>query len=145
MRHSFLKNLYLINLFFIIKCNEDLNEYAKKYVLDSKGNFYQDSIKIQKNETKIKSIAYEDKLILYEYKEAETDCSFSNPNSPEDCKPNNASDNENFCCFLNVTQNGVFGKFNFFKKCIKANIREIERFKGISLENYLKANIYLLN
>ena len=68
MRHSFLKNLYLINLFFIIKCNEDLNEYAKKYVLDSKGNFYQDSIKIQKNETKIKSIAYEDKLILYDYK-----------------------------------------------------------------------------
>ena len=139
MRYSFLKILYIINLIFIIKCNEDLYEYAKKYVLDSKWKFYQDDVKIQKNETKIKSIAYEDKLILFEYKESETDCSFANPNSLEDCKTNNTTDNENFWCFLNVTQNGVFGKFNFLKKCIKANIGEIDKFKGISLENYLKA------
>ena len=82
MRASFLKIKikYIINLFFIIKCNKDLYEYAIKYELDSKGNFYQDDIKIKKDETKIKSIAYEDKLILYKYKESETDCSYTNTN-----------------------------------------------------------------
>ena len=151
MGSSFLKIIYhtfiVINLFFIIICDDEDNSMdVLKLTLNNEGYIDRDYINIPNNDTKIVSIAFNEKLILYDYNNSEENCTDtllnpSNTNEDDtlgDCISKVANDNENFFCFLNMTYKDENGTIFYPKCCIEVNKYEKDRFKGITLDKYIK-------
>ena len=153
MGSSFLKIIYhtfiVINLFFIIICDDDNSKDVLKLTLNNEGYINISYINIPSNDIKIVSIASNEQLILYEYDNSEGNCSDSlfNPNNTNkddtlgDCTSKVANDNENFFCFLNMTYRDEEGNISHPKCCIEVNKYEKDRFKGITLDKYINFNL----
>ena len=157
MSSSFFKIIYhtfiVINLFFIITCNEGGEFYKEevlKLTLDNNGYISKENKTISSNETKIVSIAFDENLTLYEYGNSVGNCSIALNNylnyskeddALEDCMSKKPNDNENFVCFLNmkykVNEENIF----YPKCCIEVNKYEKDRFKGITLDKYINFNL----
>ena len=155
MSSSFFKIIYhtfiVINLFFIITCNDEGEFYKQevlKLTLNNSGYISKDNKYISSNETKIVSIAFDEKLVLYEYDNSVGNCSITlnnlnNSNEDdalEDCMSKKPNDNENFVCFLNMTYKINEKNISYPKCCIEVNKYEKDRFKGITLDKYLNFN-----
>ena len=156
MSSSFFKIIYhtfiVINLFFIITCYEEgvfYKEEVLKLTLNNNGYISKDTMYISSNEIKIVSIAFDEKLVLYEYDNSVGNCSIilnhlSNSNEDdalEDCMSKKPNDNENFVCFLNMTYKIDEENISYPKCCIEVNKYEKDRFKGITLDKYLNFNL----
>ena len=120
-----------------------------KLTLNNEGYISTEDMNIASNETKIVSIASDEKLILYEYDNSLGKCNASLNNltnsiedvSLEDCILKKANDNENFVCFLNMTYKNKGENITNPKCCIEVNKYEKDRFKGINLDKYLNFNL----
>ena len=155
MSSSFFKIIYhtfiVINLFFIITCDgegEFYKEEVLKLTLNNSGYISKEFKNISSNETKIVSIAFDEKLVLYEYDNSVGNCSITlnnlnnsnEDNALEDCMSKKPNDNENFVCFLNMTYKINEKNISYPKCCIEVNKYEKDRFKGITLDKYLNFN-----
>ena len=156
MSSSFFKIIYhifiVINLFFIITCDgegEFYKEEVLKLTLNNSVYISKEFKNISSNETKIVSIAFDEKLVLYEYGNSVGNCSIALKNlnnsneddALEDCMSKKPNDNENFVCFLNMTYKINEKNISYPKCCIEVNKYEKDRFKGITLDKYLNFNL----
>ena len=111
-----------------------------KIKLDNEGSISKNCEDI--NYGGISSIAYNDELILYNYRYDNVYCNYystyNESNSLEECRNFNKTDDNNLCCFLNETivDNNTF--FTTIGSCIEVNKYEIERFKGTTIEKFNK-------
>ena len=141
---NFIKIFLIINIFYFCQTQDEdciiENSTCLKIILYKNGTIDKECVPnlvdIEKYKDDPYSIAFDDKIIIFECEKNETvECIYNNTNSP--CSELNTTNKDYNCCQLKEYNNAT-GKEN--ETCIEINKYEFERFKGLG-EKQFKENL----